>query len=77
LRLSMVLISMAVRSTLTRLGPSPRAAVVAAAASVVVAAVAVPAVVVAVDRASAASPAGNAPHNRKYGGRRLGSAADV
>jgi hypothetical protein len=40
-------------------------------------AVAVPAAVVVVDRASAASPAGNAPQNTKYGGRRLGSAAEA
>jgi MoxR-like ATPase len=73
----MVQISMAVRSILMRLGPSPKAAAEAAAASVAAAAVAVQAVVVAVDRASAASPAGNAHRNRKYGGRRLGSAADV
>jgi hypothetical protein len=70
-------ISMAVRSTSMRLGRNPKAAAVVAAASVVVAAAAVPAVVVVVDRASAASPAGSAPQNRKYGGRRLGSAADA
>jgi hypothetical protein len=30
-----------------------------------------------VDRASAANPAGNATQNTKYGGRRLGPAADA
>jgi hypothetical protein len=46
---------------------------------VVVAAVAVPAVaaVVVVAGVRAASPAGSAHLNRKYGGRRLGSAADA
>ena len=44
---------------------------------VVAAAAAVPAVVVVGDRASVASPAGNPPQNRKYGGRRLGSAAEA
>ena len=71
----MVLISMAVRSISTRLGRNPKAAAVVAVA-LVAAAVAVPAVVVVVgDRASVANPAGNPPQNRKYGGRRLGSAA--
>jgi len=56
---------MAVRSISTRLGRNPKAAAVVAAASVVAAAAAVPAAeVVVVDRASAASPAGNAPQTR-------------
>jgi hypothetical protein len=71
----MVLILMAVRSTSMRLGRSPKAAAVVAAVSA--AAVAVPAVVVVADRASAASRAGKAPQNRKYGGWRLGPAADA
>jgi uncharacterized membrane protein len=73
----MVPISMAARSISTRRGRNPKAAAVVAAALVAGAVVAVPAVVAVVDRASAASPAGNAPQNRKYGGRRLGSAADA
>jgi|GEM_PF-1580574 len=69
---------MAVRSISTRLGPNPKAAAVVAAASVAAVVVAVPAeVVVVVDRASAANPAGNAPQNTKYGGWRLGPAADA
>jgi hypothetical protein len=43
----------------------------------VVAAVPAVAVVVVVDEVRAANPAGNAPQNRKYGGRRLGSAAEA
>jgi hypothetical protein len=70
----MVLILMAVRSILMRLGRNPKAAAVAAASAEAVVA-AVRAVVVVADRASAVSPAGNARRNRKYGGRRLGSAA--
>jgi hypothetical protein len=70
-------ISMAVRSISTRLGRNPKAAAVVAAASVAVAAVGVPAVVVVVAGVRAASPAGSAHLNRKYGGRRLGSAADA
>src|ERR1035437_7694893 len=74
----MELISMAVRSISTRLGPNPKAAAVVAAASVAAVVVAVPAeVVVVVDRASAANPAGNAPQNTKYGGWGLGPAADA
>jgi hypothetical protein len=56
----MVLILMAVRSILMRLGRNPKAAAVAAASAEAVV-VAVRAVVVVADRASAASPAGNAP----------------
>jgi hypothetical protein len=72
-------ILMAVRSISMRLGRNPKAAAVVAAASVAAAVVAVPAVavVVVVDEVRAANPAGNAPQNRKYGGRRLGSAAEA
>src|SRR5260370_30769416 len=69
----MGLTPMAGRSTSPRLGRNPKAAVGAAAS--VAAAVVAPAVVVG-DRASVANPAGNPPQNRKYGGRRLGSAAE-
>jgi hypothetical protein len=71
-------ILMAVRSISMRLGRNPKAAAVVAAASVAAVVAAVPAVaVVVVDEVRAANPAGNAPQNRKYGGRRLGSAAEA
>jgi hypothetical protein len=50
-----------VRSILMRRGRNPKAAAVAAALAEAVVVVAVRAVVVVADRASAASPAGNAP----------------